>query len=161
MNRKDLYNSFNEIDDQLLERSESYKTPQKITWLRWSALVACFCVVIIGIAVWSITQTHQNTPSGTLPGAEEIYPTVMVDGELYEWHKGAAICNELPEGNELYGVIKHITKEIPESNCEFASVFDAEGEIYTVSGSDSIYLKLTTSWLDNVIVKFDLVKQTN
>lgn len=95
---------------------------------------------------------------GTLPGALEIYPTVMVNDHLYEWRKGAAIIKELPEDVVLYGDIIHVEGNAPQNNCEFVSTFDATGEIYTdENNSNLLYLKITTEWLENTFVIFDLV----
>lgn len=47
MNRKDLYNSFNEVDDDILERSEvATKRKTKPIWLKWGAIAACLCMVV-------------------------------------------------------------------------------------------------------------------
>ena len=93
---------------------------------------------------------------GTLIGAGEIYPTVMVNGRLYQWTHGAAIMDELPDTAEYYGEIVHTEGEMPESDCEFVSTFDAAGEIYTVEGDDSVvYLVVTTDWMDGAVVRLD------
>lgn len=158
MNKIDLFISFNEIDENLLKRSEFAKQRSKSSWIKWMAVAACFCITIGGIVTYYRLQIYQNSVKGTLIGDTEIYPTVMVDGELYEWHKGAAIFKELPEDCDLYGNINHTGKETPQNDCEFVSVFWAEGQIYTTKDKNCIYLKLTTGWLDNAVVKFDLVK---
>ena len=47
MDRNDLYNSFNEVDDDILERSETAsKEKKKLVWLKWAAAVACLCLVV-------------------------------------------------------------------------------------------------------------------
>ena len=43
MNREDLYRSFNNIDDDILERSEANKKRLAYTWKKWGAIAACFC----------------------------------------------------------------------------------------------------------------------
>ena len=94
---------------------------------------------------------------GTLYGADQVYPTVMVDGALYEWHRGSAISfSGLPEGSEYYGEISHTEAETPDADGEFASLFPVSGAIYTVPGDDTVvYLKLTTDWMENAVVRFD------
>lgn len=159
MNRKDLFNSFNEIDEQLLERSEIARKNTIPNWKKWGFLASCFCIAVIIIITLGMFRFHKNNGSGTLPGAEEIYPTVMVNGKLYEWYNGEgnAIYGELPDNCEFYGEINHTKENIPKKNCEFASVFDVRGEIYTTSGNEFIFLKLTTSWTENTVVKFELI----
>ena len=48
MNREDLYRSFNNIDDDILERSEANKKRLSYTWKKWGAIAACLCVLVIG-----------------------------------------------------------------------------------------------------------------
>lgn len=159
MNRKDLFNSFNEIDESLLERSETARKNKIPIWHKWGVLASCFFLAVILITTSCIIGLNRNKGSGTLQGAEEIYPTVMVNGKLYEWYKGEgnAIQGGLPNDCKFYGEICHTKENIPKKNCEFSSAFDVRGEIYTTSGNDFIFLKLTTSWTENTVVKFELI----
>lgn len=162
MSRKDLYNSSNEMNDELLEQPETAKQKGKNIWIKWGAVVICFCIVVVGIMVWHRWYELQHPMLGEhcgLPGEYEIYPTVMVEGEFYEWYKGAAICKKLPEDCVFYGEINQTKEKIPQNDCEFVSVFWAVGEIYTTPDEDCVYLKLTTDWLDDTVVKFDFVKR--
>ena len=48
MNRKDLYNGFNEVDDDILERSETAsKSKKKPMWLKWGAIAAAAVVLVL------------------------------------------------------------------------------------------------------------------
>ena len=93
----------------------------------------------------------------TLYGADKVYPTVMVDGALYEWHRGSAIqFSGLPEGCTYYGEVSHTEAETPQENGEFAALFPVSGAIYTVPGDASVvYLQLTTDWMEDTVVQFD------
>lgn len=55
MNRKDLYQSFNIIDDDILERSEQNVKKSSFTWMKWGAVAACLCLVA-GIGVINIDR---------------------------------------------------------------------------------------------------------
>lgn len=47
MNRNDLYSAFNEVDDDILERSETVsRSKKKTVWLKWSAIAACLAVLV-------------------------------------------------------------------------------------------------------------------
>ena len=60
MNRKDLYNGFNEVDDDILERSETAsKSKKKPTWLKWGAIAACLCLVV---SIASPVLHHKGGP---------------------------------------------------------------------------------------------------
>ena len=97
--------------------------------------------------------------STTLYGADEVYPTVMVDGALYEWHRGSAIRFEgLPEKSLFYDDVTHTDEVTPQRNGEFASLFEVEGKIYTVPGDENVvYLQITTDWMEDTVVQFDRV----
>lgn len=107
-------------------------------------------------------EKNANNPEGadeTLLGASEIYPTVMVDGHLYEWRRGKAL-HYLPSDSIYYGEINHIDGKKPTKNCEFVSVFSVSGKIYTVSDNiDYVYLQLTTDWMEETTVIFDLISE--
>ena len=55
MNRKDLYQSMNQIDDEILERSEVRKKKKSSVWMKWGAVAACLCLVA-GIGVMNIDR---------------------------------------------------------------------------------------------------------
>lgn len=52
MNRDDLFKSFQEVDEELLERSEKTARPHRgSAWLKWGALAACLCLIAAVAAV--------------------------------------------------------------------------------------------------------------
>lgn len=55
MNRKDLYQSFNNIDDDILERSEKNVKKNGFAWVKWGAVAACLCIVA-GIGVMNMDR---------------------------------------------------------------------------------------------------------
>jgi len=55
VNRKDLYQSMNQIDDDILERSEVRKKKKSSVWMKWGAVAACLCLVV-GIGVMNIDR---------------------------------------------------------------------------------------------------------
>ncbi len=92
----------------------------------------------------------------TLPGAMEVYPTVMVNDRLYEWHRGKAV-NRVPsiEGSVYYGDLIETGGHTPHENGEFAALFSASGQIYTLpDDEDIVYIKISTDWMEGVFVKF-------
>ena len=99
----------------------------------------------------------QAASGGTLYGADQVYPTVMVNGAKYEWHRGDAVSlSGLPDGCEEYGEIVHTEAETPRSDGELASLFPVSGTIYTVPADETVvYLRLTTDWMENAVVQFD------
>ena len=160
MKANELLDVIGDTDDNMIVEAKELRKRKKNAWAKWGAMAACLCIVIIGAMVWSKVKTPpDNSGSTTLLGADKIYPTVMVQGQLYEWRKGAAICNELPDECVYYGDLVHVEEETPNNDGEFASVFSVSGQIYTTPQSDTVvYLCLTTDWLDNTVVVFDIVE---
>ena len=65
-------------------------------------------------------------------GFEEIYPTIMLNGEIYEWHRGVGIVGygedkvnslKLKENIVDYGKINHTTDEKPKNELDFFFCF--------------------------------------
>ena len=120
---------------------------------RGAALAGLLCLLVLaGVCSWRAGR--RSGP--TLPGADQINPTVLVGGVRYEWHRGAAVSPALPEGCVYYGALTHVTETAPARDGEFAAAFSAAGEIYTVPGDpDTVYVVLTTGWMENAAVRFD------
>lgn len=140
-------------------------------------LLVFMAILILGIAVYVVYRFFSNrspteskekemisdiTGIPTIPGEDVLYPTVMVDGKLYEWRRGSAIVNTFTKddtyfltSSDYYGKIKKTEMKNPEADCELSCMFAVEGKIYTVQNEEYIYLVMTTDWLDNAIVIFD------
>ena len=103
MNRKDLYNAVNEVDDDILERSETAsRSRKKPVWLKWGAIAACLCLVVsIAIPVLH----HKGGPDTQDPydGLEEI-ALLYFNGALYE-------CCYNPQALERLGLQSEITED--------------------------------------------------
>ena len=85
MNRKDLYQSMNQIDDDILERSEVVvKSKIKPMWLKWGTMAACFAIVAIAGVFMLIGN---NTVRTSIGGVMREYKNVSVSGseEAIEW----------------------------------------------------------------------------
>lgn len=154
--------SINYVDDDLIFEAENWvrSKSRKICYTVGAGiLAACLCLAI-GLTVNSAQNRNNSIESNviggsTLPGADEIYPTIMVNGTLYEWRFGVALVDELPIGSTYYGKINHTNGTVPENDCELVCTFAASGRIFTDPGEDIIYLELTTSWLEKQLIIFE------
>ena len=72
MNREDLYQSFNKIDDDILERSETSVKKKSSTWVKWGTMAACLCLVVGGIVWGTKTLSPKEEPSGYVVSEEGI-----------------------------------------------------------------------------------------
>lgn len=82
MNRKDLYDSFNEVDDDILERSDAAtRRKAKTIWLKWGAIAACLCLVVVGAFVApNLIGEHGEEPPISSVSA---IPYVKVNDTVY------------------------------------------------------------------------------
>lgn len=82
MNRKDLYNGFNEVDDDILERSEAAMSrKKKPVWLKWSAMAACLCLVVFGVV--TLPMLNQEPSNNVDPPNSGDYP--YNDGDVLDY----------------------------------------------------------------------------
>ena len=129
MNRKDLYNAFNEVDDDILERSETAsRSKKKPVWLKWGAIAACLCLVV-SIA---IPVLHHKGGPGSQDSIDD-FPAVAAllyfNGVLYE-------CCDIPQALERLGLPSDITPEMAGehvANIELGGIVDYQE---TVSQTD-------------------------
>lgn len=97
MNRKDLYNGFNEVDDDILERSETaYRSKKKPVWLKWGAIAACLCLVV-SIAIPVLFQQSPDTPHDTMDPSDGP-SSLVVNGTSYLISPHLAVSDDLPDG---------------------------------------------------------------
>ena len=104
MNRKDLYNAINEVDDDILERSESAsRSKKKPVWLKWGAIAACLCLMV-GIAIPMLHPKGGPDTQDPYDGPVESIALLYFNGALYE-------CCDNPQALERLGLQKEITEE--------------------------------------------------
>lgn len=61
MNRNKLYQAFNHVDDEILERSNtSSGSRKKNIWVKWGAMAACLCLVVAVIPFVSNVLQHKG-----------------------------------------------------------------------------------------------------
>ena len=105
MNRKDLYHGFNEVDDDILERSETAsRSKKKPVWLKWGAIAACLCLVV-SIA---IPVLHYKGGFGSQSLSDDVVEPIVLlylNGALYE-------CFDDPQAQKRLGLPAEITAEV-------------------------------------------------
>lgn len=168
MTGTEFMEGINYIDDDLIFETENW-TRRKSYKIRIivgaAAAAACLCLAIglaSGLAKEKDPPVDESELNGCmlLPGGDEIYPTILVNGTLYEWRFGKAIIEELPAGSVYYGKIFHAKGTTPVYDRNFVSVFPASGRIFVDPNEDLLYLELTTDWLENTIVIFEPISES-
>lgn len=84
MNRKDLYQSMNQIDDEILERSEVRKKKKSSAWMKWGAMAACLCLVV-GVLVPLANSLFNAKGGGDFQDGVPAEPALIYfQGALYQ-----------------------------------------------------------------------------
>ena len=135
-------------------------------------LLVVLFILIVGLIARYFVRSHMREPDlvdiGDTLG--RINPTILVNGEYYEWRNGNAIlyrqfAEEEPDwekekGMIYYGKIKKCRHDLPRKDREFAADFKASGTIFLDPGFDDIvYLKIKTDWLEDKFVIFDRITE--
>ena len=135
-----------------------------------AVIVAILLCVIIGGTILKIKRSNHEErigeSSGTIPGADEIYPTILIDGNYYEWKRGRAILMDyagrplpLSGETEYYGEIIHTDNDYPTMDKELVCTFNVTGSVYiNPKEKSSIYLVISTDWMTDTVVVFDLIE---
>ena len=98
--------NINYVDDDLVFEAENWAR-SKARRIRHTVgagiLAACLCLTVgsaINLAKEKNDPLDEDSLVGCplIPGSDEIYPTVMVNGTLYEWLFGKANLDELHVG---------------------------------------------------------------
>jgi len=104
VNRKDLYQSMNQIDDDILERSEGRKKKKSSVWMKWGAVAACLCLVaIIGMKLGgddNFVTLNINTITEAVYSAPKITSTIesvqVTEDKVNAW-LGFELRDNLPK----------------------------------------------------------------
>ena len=104
MNRKDLYRSFNAVDDDLLERSETVQKGKKHSgWMKWMAAAACLCL-IIGLGIPFMIQSIFDQDKDGITSLEVV---AELNGKLY-----SIVTNPKSDAFDNYNLEKEITPDL-------------------------------------------------
>ncbi len=161
--------------------NDEYKDNQKTTKTRYAflkklipAMAGILLIAIIAIVVGNtfphfniLTNILPHSGGPLLPGADKIYPTICVNGNLYEWTRMYAYDWQEPQKEalkewEYVGKLIHVDGKKPQNDCEFVSKFSATGDIYIDPKSDAnIYVLIKTDWVDQEFVVFSKAENSS
>lgn len=147
MNRNDLYNAFHEVDDEILERSESAVRKQKYIRMKWGAAAACFCLIAAVIAMdlsfgtaavtayaygtdREITAAGAVFTAGTLNNNGELtgHPLMFrlagehIDTVRFSCKNGQINFIDLTEQRDEYGFAQNFTVSYGEDKSDYSSL---------------------------------------
>lgn len=154
-----------------LKKRKQYAQSRNVCLL----VAVVFALILLPVCKYCFSrvalESQEDSGCNTLPGASEIYPTIQVDGEFYQWRMGRAVMNfdayaQTTYDPELflkdmnyYGEIIKGNEDSPKQDRELACVFDASGSIYLDPDDEEVvYLWLTTDWFEDGVIAFDRVE---
>lgn len=94
MNTKLFSEAISEVGDKYYEEAANYQPKRKKqTWVKWGAIAACLCLVVIGsFVVPNIFDGNHDNPNVT----PATYPYVMVNDVIYLIDPEGYVTSELP-----------------------------------------------------------------
>ena len=139
-----LYNSLTNVDNQFIEEAQT-KATKKNGWLKWAAMAACLCLVVVAVTTFPSTilkpQESENEGGGTPITSDpdhsvsEIIPILFAQQKVVEEIKGDIIDQDIQSWTE-----------IPNSTLNFAYVIPIYSTANATENSSSI---LETLLFDN------------
>lgn len=153
MNSKDLYNAIGKVDDDVLEQSETAK--KENGWLKWGAVAASLCIVILGAVIWRQSiPSHNETPEITVSedgvtipqmkvslsanAAADMLAFFIYQGRCYaqyEW-----IYDDVDMIGEYLGTATGLIDEWTPKEGYVELAGSIEGDFYAVKGYDPAFM---------------------
>lgn len=121
MNTKKFSEAMSEIDDKYVEEALNYKKKaQKNSWLKWGAMAACLCLVVVGFSVPHILKSIQdgkNTAGGDIT-TDDTATKMTFEAKVLEVQDNALLVEPLngTQERELAESILINTEDLAEYN---------------------------------------------
>lgn len=157
MNSKELYRAISEVDDDILERSEAVTKVRrkKNKGLKWGALAACLCLVIVGAVIWRQIQPSHTEGTGiiisengvTIPQmnvslsaneAADMMGFFIYQGKCYVWYE--RIYDDVDIIGEHLGTATGLINEWTPKEGYVELAGSVKGDFYSVRGYDPAFM---------------------
>lgn len=159
--REKLYDSLTNVREDFVEEAQGASSAKRPAWVRWCALAACLCLLVVGTVVWKPWGPSENKPASppasaaqtakgiTIPKAEVTLSQpdgVEMDMLAFFIYQGRCYLqyDRLEHGSDLVGekvgtATGLIDEWTPaEGYVELAG--SVSGDFYTVRGFDPAFL---------------------
>ena len=129
MNRKDLYQSMNQIDDDILERSEVRKKKKSSVWMKWGAMAACLCL-LVGVLVPLANSLFNAKGGGNFQDGVPAEPALIYfQGALYQ-------CCYAEDALKRAGLPSEITEDLAGEHVAYLEMGGAVDYQETIKETD-------------------------
>ena len=159
--REKLYDSLTNVREDFVEEAQGATSAKRPAWVRWCALAACLCLLVVGTVVWKPWSPGENKPASpptsaaqtakgiTIPKAEVTLSQpdgVAMDMLAFFIYQGRCYLqyDRLDHGSDLVGekvgtATGLIDEWTPaEGYVELAG--SVSGDFYTVRGFDPAFM---------------------
>ena len=159
--REKLYDSLTNVREDFVEEAQGATSAKRPAWVRWRALAACLCLLVVGTVVWKPWSPGENTPASppasaaqtakgiAIPKAEvTLSQTEGVEADMLAFFIYQGRCylqyDRLEHGSDLVGekvgtATGLIDEWTPaEGYVELAG--SVSGDFYTVRGFDPDFM---------------------
>ncbi len=166
MTKKTISDTITNISTEYTEKTEDYTTVKKVrkpVWMKWAAMAACLCLVVVGVLTIPNLQNGQQQGQGNT--VQDIAPMVYVNDTLYKQSAKQISYTQLKEEFVYLGEIESevsnngITDGIPKKNFQAnhsiigSMVYEYGGDIVIeINGKYWLYERFEDSGNNNTPV---------
>lgn len=159
--REKLYDSLTNVREDFVEEAQGATSAKHPAWVRWCALAACLCLLVVGTVVWKPWSPGENKPASpptsaaqtakgiTIPKAEvTLSQPEGVEADMLAFFIYQGRCylqyDRLDHGSDLVGDLVGTATGLidewtpAEGYVELAG--SVSGDFYTVRGFDPAFL---------------------
>lgn len=106
MNAKKFSEAMSEIDSKYIEEALNYKKKaQKPVWIKWGAMAACLCLIVVAIITVPSMLIPKESDGGAGGTIADVPPMVYVNDTLYKQSTKQTSYSELKDDFVYLGVI--------------------------------------------------------
>ncbi len=115
MNTKKFSEAMNELDNRYVEKAINYQArKRKPVWVKWGAVAACFCLMIVAAGIFIPFMKHQDTisaPMITIMGKDYIAPHMPVEALPEEYHYFRNLTKKEANDTKLEGCAIYVNPQ--------------------------------------------------
>lgn len=91
--REKLYDSLTNVREDFVEEAQAAPSAKRPAWVRWCALAACLCLLVVGTVVWKPWSPGENKPASPPTSAAQTAKGITIPK--------AEVTLSQPEGVEM------------------------------------------------------------
>ena len=108
MNAKKFSDAMRELDSKYIDEALNYKKKaKKPVWVKWGAMAACLCLIVVAIITVPSMLTSQESDDGAGGTIADAPPMVYVNDTLYKQSASQTSFSELKEDFVYLGIIEN------------------------------------------------------